>query len=902
MKLKSLYLENYIGVFQGLGLNKLFIDFSKCRYNITVFKGDNGSGKSSIFNTIHPMCDNSSSYINKKRAVKCIEYFMNDNYIISIKYVSDIKSDGSGDRKPTKCHILKIYPNGTKEDLNPTCNMHLGEDTIFTLFSIDSNFIYLSQLSVTNRGLVDLKPYDRKRFISSILTSVVTFINMYKKFSKKSTIVKSMINNISVKLSQIGNISLIQKSITQLNSQLSILEEQKNNLITSIAKNEQSLTQLIGDSNPLEEQNELLKELRNNDFELNKIDKNIVKETYSEKEILDLEKDLSKYETQIEIYENQLNDYINNENSIRKEINDKEIKLHSLYDINLINSIKNKIKELEYNLNTYENLFKKIGFDKYDIITEQEYNIAINSIEQFNQNLEEIANSTDYSIKEEAAKYVLSNTLYSKKYTSSILNDMQSSLNDLISIISNQESIIKSTTDYESIPKDCNHLDDCPFINSIISKRKNLLDDSKYQLILDKKESLINSIKQYQNEQEKEISLITCISSMNSIVKNISNIYSLLSKFPDTEILSSKKKILNCIVECVKINLNTSIYYQNSNYITLISSTKKDINLLKEKLEKMETASTTSVILKDNISKLYSDITQLLKFKSSLIAKLENIKNNKLTSETRLQYISSLKTNKLLYEQFSIKNKEIRDKLEELTSKSKEYSKLKELLLNDKNKLDRLNNSDIPVLKNQLDKYKYSIVLYGQYKKDYEEFSSIYNTLEILKKNTSFNGIQADYMKIFMNDIVQTTNSLYANLFGGRFTLQLFEINETEFRIPCLNNITGELIPDISLMSMSESCMISMIISFVLLHKSTDIYNIIKLDEIDGNLDAHNRLYFAQLISMIMRMLNFEQCIIISHNNELDLSNTDIVVLKMDDREEMNMLNGNIIYNYNLIK
>lgn len=106
-------------------------------------------------------------------------------------------------------------------------------------------------------------------------------------------------------------------------------------------------------------------------------------------------------------------------------------------------------------------------------------------------------------------------------------------------------------------------------------------------------------------------------------------------------------------------------------------------------------------------------------------------------------------------------------------------------------------------------------------------------------------------------------------------------------------------------MSDSQLSMISMLISFVLLRNSSNKYNIIKLDEVDDNLDNMNRIQFSILIEQIMIDLGFDQCLIISHNNELDLSNTDIVILKMESQEMIDSLynsGGNIVFSYNEYK
>ena len=102
-------------------------------------------------------------------------------------------------------------------------------------------------------------------------------------------------------------------------------------------------------------------------------------------------------------------------------------------------------------------------------------------------------------------------------------------------------------------------------------------------------------------------------------------------------------------------------------------------------------------------------------------------------------------------------------------------------------------------------------------------------------------------------------------------------------------------------MSDSQLSMISMIISFVLLHKASSRYNIIKLDEVDDNLDSINRMQLSVLIEQIMSMLQFSQCVIISHNNELDMSNSDIILLRIENQEMLNSIynsGANIIYSH----
>ena len=144
-----------------------------------------------------------------------------------------------------------------------------------------------------------------------------------------------------------------------------------------------------------------------------------------------------------------------------------------------------------------------------------------------------------------------------------------------------------------------------------------------------------------------------------------------------------------------------------------------------------------------------------------------------------------------------------------------------------------------------------------------------------------------------MNKTIAIANNLLSLLFNGELVLQPFIINENEFRIPCISN--GLLHDDISSMSTAQKCMISMILSFSILNQSATRYNIIRLDELDGGLDTSNRGYFITLLDRLMGMLRCEQAFIISHNNELDSSAADIIVLKNTSHETYT---GNIIWKY----
>ena len=48
MRFCSIYLSNYIGIYNGMGLYDIQIDMTKCKNRIVIIRGDNGSGKSTL--------------------------------------------------------------------------------------------------------------------------------------------------------------------------------------------------------------------------------------------------------------------------------------------------------------------------------------------------------------------------------------------------------------------------------------------------------------------------------------------------------------------------------------------------------------------------------------------------------------------------------------------------------------------------------------------------------------------------------------------------------------------------------------------------------------------------------------------------------------------------------------
>ena len=278
-------------------------------------------------------------------------------------------------------------------------------------------------------------------------------------------------------------------------------------------------------------------------------------------------------------------------------------------------------------------------------------------------------------------------------------------------------------------------------------------------------------------------------------------------------------------------------------------------------------------------------LQQVLASKAGLLAEFKDLKNDELQLKQHSQYLETIRAQKSQYEASSLELANLSQRIAKMKDTVDQYQGLEANLTTLKTQYNDLVMVSMPELQNQIEQAKYKMILFDQYRKDYAEYSQLYDRLEMVKQYTGINGIQAEIMDYTMNQILSMVNQLSAMIFGGRFSLDKFEITADDFLISFYDAETGKVRQDISMMSASQLGQLSMIISFVLLHNASEKFNIIRLDEVDNNLDNDNRLRFFGLVDMIMQILNFDQAVIISHNVELDLSNCDLIITRLQNPE-----------------
>ena len=897
MRLLRLRLENYIGIYNGMGLSSIEIDFSKCIHKVLIIKGDNGTGKSTIFKALTPLADSSIDYIPDKTAIKEIAYETDFQTILNIKYESLVKD---GIRRPTKCYLNRLNSDGSIENLNPSNNITTAKEVIYDILGIDDNFITLSQLSANKKGLGGLKPSERKRYVNSIISSLAAFNSIHKLITTKSNVLKSIIDSYVTKLSQIGNIAIVEDAIKKDTVALQELDNKKNGLISEIATIKAELSRLDSSGSFLDD----YKDLSMRKIILEKEIRDLPDiEEYSEEKLIQYEKDMAKYEANEEMLSSRAKELLDEESKINNNITELTIKLDSLYNKEHMDDLNSKIDSTKKKLESYKPYFHL--FKTYKDISEQDYETVKLVIEKFNSTVENIFQTYSETVRKESMNSLRTGKKEVILDHTEILSGLEKQLEDLRTEKRNVEFLNNRSKDYNKIPDDCNHKSDCPFIKDVVEAKNALRSRQSLYSLSTKINSTLDAIESAKNLAEDNMIKTQCLYEMKSILEYIQSMSKIIRKFPGTESLDSINTLYHNIEHGIRLNFESVDKYQEfKNISTIVSALEEDLHSYESAKEKLISANAEIRILQEKIDTDLKNLSTIRDSKLSIFAEIEKIRSSKLEIEMVLDSIRYAKINKAKFEEVSVELDEITNKIESMEKNTVLIKDLTDKLNRRASELSALQNTDLPAISKAIEENKYRMVLFEQYTRDSQEYAAKYNEVQMIKKYTSIHGIQTVYMSVFMNSILNTTNTLLRLLFGGRFALQPFIINENEFNIPCADS-EGRVREDISLMSDSQLSMISMLISFVLLRNSSNRYNIIKLDEVDDNLDSMNRIQFSILIEQIMNDLGFDQCLIISHNNELDLSNTDIVILKMESQEMIDSLynsGGNIVFSYNEYK
>lgn len=881
MKLLSIRLENYIGIYNGRGDNILEVDLSQSTSNIVIIRGSNGSGKSTLLKALSPLQDDNTAIIPGMEGKKTLRYLYNGE-VYEILYVHPVKNDGS--RGQVK---MQVYKGMNRVELNPTWNVTSGKDIIFDLFNLDANFLTLSQLSSEDRGLADKKPAERKKFVNSIINGIEVYNNMYKVITKKYSTFKNMINTISSKIRQIGNIEELNARFINISKQVEDVSSERDKAVIEASKIDAEIGILTRDNN-LEEYYKINEEIRDNIDYISASKSQVIdlskgelssENLYELKDIIDnslrtFDKDISKWKSE-EAVANAKIESISREkdeafNSLQTKITKRGTLLDGGFsdsDLSLYKDTKAKIAELENDINGLNSSIKNLS----------EAEALVNAMEMIVPVLDSLYNGLDATTKKEKYDFVKTTLDNDGKYVdqtvelSRTYNEVSRTVGELESEVLAYEILFDKAKSLALRPKECK-IDNCSFVKEAIEasskhpeKRINDINKeiSESKTLLKSLEKDIESYKELYDFNKRFTNLHGMVLSFRKLLEK-SPVDYIIDPY---QLLASLDHMEKLMIDFNQIRGIFNIITTKSNYEEIIESLKEpaakyeankalideldsDIASLKDKLT---TIDNRLMAEKDAISETVTDIS-LTEFKIEVYTKCKSLVDECIGLDTR--------------------NEELQAQINSLSDIALKVKTLDARMAEAKSRADRLNN-DLNAILNERDKIASNKTLLEDYIRDLDLYNKNFSILETIRYYLSpTTGIQTVFMRTYMGNIILKANELLSLIFNGQFIIQPFVINEAEFRIPCLGN--GLVNDDISSMSTSQICMISMILSFAILSNSSTDYNILKLDEIDGGLDTENRIQFIGLLKQLISMVGCEQCFLISHNMEYDADTTVI--------------------------
>ena len=875
--------KNYIGFFNGMGLYTIDIDFSKCLRKIVLITGENGSGKSSILNHLNPFPDNSNSFIPNKTGEKDLT-LVNESDIYNIQIISPADLKG---RKTTKAFIQK---NGI--ELNQNGNVSSYKDIIFSEFELDSNYISLSRLSSTDRGLGDKTPAERKRFTANIIDNLEIYNSMYKTLNKKSLIYKSHINTLHTKIQNIGDKTAIEQRLISLKNREAELNSRIINLNNQIVAIQAKNSIDEDEAKKIEEANSKLESYK---IQLSQI--TIVINSFQNKTKIKPENILEKYEKD----NNLIQSYIN---ELDKETLRWKDKCSRLSDISSdIVNIEAQISSTKTDNTIYtkyedsSNLIKSYYKDLSSINIDPNTNLIIplTNMVSFSAKFIQLFDHFNDGISPSDIEFLVN--IYSQDYINNLI-ESQKEVIDLMEKsklkLSDIQGQIKILSILENRPENC-PIDSCPFISDALKLQNSLKIDLGDELELYQKNILdySNTISEIQSKIDYANSISHKKMELDIIRSTILDNQDIIEQFLPGFISNFDNRLINGNrFDELRDNRR---FTDGLNLLKLLDDESKNNAILESEYngyrEKMQLLNSSKVMLNKLKSEEISLNLDIKELKHNIDEYKKIVEELSSSIEIEKQYYDKYQEYLLTEKEFN-SAKSIIDEFEAKSAKALEaFSSISGF----KTEINSL-SSELSPISSEIGKLTGQLALLESYYVEYNEYKSSYDTIEILKKYCSptGGGIQTLFMQIYMGKTKQTANEVLGMLFNGAYQLLDFVINENEFRIPFIGE--GLPVDDISFGSSSQISMMSMIINLVLLHQASTKFNIAQLDEVDGALDSYNRSNFVNILFHSMNILNIDQLFLISHSLEADDTFADIIKLKSNN--SFTSISGNIIWDF----
>lgn len=901
MRITYLKLENFIGIHNGMGKTEIEIKFSKTDNIINLLQGPNGCGKTTILSCLHPFAGTMDArneiILPNCDGRKIIKIKDKGNlYKIEHIYLNNRKT-------PVTKSFFAKYNKKTKEyeELNSQGTVKSFERLVKEILDVTPDFFVISRIGSNVKNFTGQKTAERKNYMSNFLPDVSSFLERYKIINEKSLDINKRIKAVSTEINKLDNEESLNNQIINLNSRLSNLNTLKDNDTKDLyiyqgksdkLKEDKRYISLKNNLQNYNEKEEFLRELRNELDEHTELFEKIVNldsdNDSLKKSLVKLDKLMvnlkDKLNDDTSIYEVQKSKYksvMENIDSLNESITSNKIELDKYQTDYDLDEYKNLLKEYKKTLKLKEKEISKIDCEKYTSgYNDTYFNQIISLISKLSSSINTLFSTKEVSVKEEFISLIENNTdisLYAN--TLKILNNNIVSLNNKIIKLNNELSIKKNNVRFKEIlnkrPSTCK-IDSCPFIKDAL-QFSDILDE--IVSLEEEIESKKKEVKKIEIERDNVSSIYDINSELNKLYKNMvegtidTNIFYLKKYFKSYKvfitnfinidkdiIIDHLKKSLSYSIlndEIKELNKNISNTSCNIKSLegkdSLIKKLNKDLqdNIIKvSKLEKELNDYNTEIKTLSSKIKVSKEFIEILKWFK------DNLNNYIITKEELLILEEEINNNKKL----ALRIKKYKKKMEELNDNISSYEE------------------EIKPLTKELEELNYNLKRLSEFHKELEDLNKKSFKVDAIKKALSpTKGIPLYFVQKYLKKTKIIANKLLDIAYDGKLFIYDFQLTENDFFIKIVKE-NGIIVKDVLFTSQGETSMINTAISLAMVQQSMKKYNIPLLDEVDKELDEDNRRAFISIIQSQLKELKVEQCFIISHNNEFDNCNLDLLL------------------------
>jgi len=922
-KIKSLELINYIGIYSGIGINNIKIDFTNNENEIILLLGSNGSGKTTVLSNAHPF---SSTYDNRDKIIleglegkKEIIYHNQDNEIIITHYynVSFNKKKNEYEHKIRSYFVL----NGEEKNENGTITSFTN--LVEEYLGLTKEYFKVGKIGSNVTNFINLEPTERKQFLAKFLPDTDIYLAKNELAKKRFTETNRIFRFVSDELYKLGDVKEIVASKRLLEKEYNKNKEELESLNVARIEYETELknAKKSGFVNELKD----IEESPNRDT-VDKLDKEInilsnITESYIgetnlnsirthldyvlyvnkhklDKEKLTLESDLVN-----------IDNNISHKNEILSKPKELLLKKKNLLDKKEELSLEKQATEeelldLEYkqsnSLYYVYDIFEKENNNKSIIKSIMDINNLLNFLNSY------MVGKTFYELEDshQLESYKELSGLRNKiKYNNERLIHLKEKLSICNKELVNTKKDLNTIYDLKKVLEDL-HLEgcsskSCPY-ETLLSKEQNYSNNiTTLETDCDKIEE---SISFYEEQNSLISTLLECVDELSKLDYSILNIvYN--EKYKDFFDIINKKdyyalayylkklykpidlnpNILNDIYEAIKFNetLNNKLLELESNILEInadenfIKNTEEELILLKDKQKEIEV----------NINAINSNILENNTKTNELINSINKLENYKID-------LSKLNESIQLRDELVKQDEEHNIKLKELIAIRTKWEEVKYSIVDKEEELNKIENN--------LNTYKLKIQRTKEYLATKKELEGKLLKINYIKESTDpKTGIPLEIIKDNIGTIKDITNKLLDIAYQGSFQIEDFIVTETEFLIQ-VRKPNGMITKDILECSQGEVALAKIAISLAILKKLLGNYNILYLDELDAELDHNNRQNFLNIINLLIKELHLEQVFVISHNDLFLENNAGLILFNKHTFDKDVYNNKTIIHDFTI--